>query len=66
MYKSKHITAFTAALAICSGTLSHMPHIPQNMAVLAAEDTISASGECGENLTWEIKGDTLTISGFGQ
>ena len=27
--------------------------------------TITASGQCGDNLTWKIEGDTLTFSGTG-
>ena len=61
-----HICAVFTALCLLftAAPLSGFPALPAPARAQAAE--ITASGECGENVTWTLDGDgLLTISGSG-
>ncbi len=59
MKLKKTIAAFSCAvLTICPVTAQFSSSMTANAK--------SITGECGQNLTWEISGDTLTIKGEGE
>ncbi|MCD8003253.1 MAG: leucine-rich repeat domain-containing protein, partial [Clostridia bacterium] len=60
--KKKLILSLTLALALCVGVI-----FTATLSMSADDETmITASGTCGDNLTWTLTSDgTLTISGTG-
>lgn len=59
---------FLLLLAACMLVSLALPAFAEETEDIVTDNTITAdtSGTCGENLTWVLRGNTLTISGAGE
>jgi len=57
---------FLLLLAACMLVSLALPAFAEEDTVLDNKITADTSGTCGENLTWILEGNTLTISGSGE
>ena len=58
----KRIISFITAAVMGIGAIGFMPETFPDVSIHASAEY---SGECGDNVTWTLDGDTLTISGTG-